>query len=81
MSAALDGIFRLRFEYESETDGTTRSEHVYGAGFASLADAAAALSKKAAELHAKVIGSLKEDGIIAPPDNVIHVDFQRRKRA
>lgn len=82
VGVVMDGIFRLRFEYVADNGDTVRSEHAYGAKlFAAASDNVSNLSKKVAELHGKVFRALKEDGIIPPPDNVIRVDFQRRKRA
>lgn len=75
----IDGTFSLRFEYISAAGDIVRSEHIYGGMHASLTGSAADIGKRANELRAKVINSLKEDGIIPPPTNVLRVDFQKRK--
>lgn len=77
----IDGIFVISFEYVCSNGDTIRSEHKYGAALLTGENPAAAISKKAAELHGKVINAMKEDGVIPPPSNVIRVDFRDRKRA
>lgn len=66
-----------------QVEGTVRIrlEHIYGAtAYVGNPNPKDFISKAAVSLHDKLIGSLKDDGIIPAPGNVINVDFKRRKR-
>lgn len=77
----INGTFIISFEYVAADGDTLRSEHKWGPAFLTSEDNGSMVTKKAAELHGKIIKAMKEDGIIPPPSNVIRADFQNRKRA
>jgi hypothetical protein len=76
----IDGNFIISFEYVERNGDTLRSEHRWGPAFLTSSNAGSLVTKKAEELHRKIITAMKDDGIIPPPSNVIQVDFQNRKR-
>ncbi|WP_042298989.1 hypothetical protein [Paraburkholderia kururiensis] len=79
---AIRGFFRLRFEFVDADTNTVRTERVFHeAEFTGVPDFPGLIAKSARELNDKLLRSLEEDGTIAAPSNVIHVDFKRRQRA
>ncbi|QTD88783.1 hypothetical protein [Burkholderia anthina] len=73
--------FRLTFEYVDASGDTLRSTQVVSPpDLQRMRDPGSHIASLAVNLHQKIVAAMKDDGYIEPPNNVIKVDFQRRKR-